>query len=202
MRGGFEDVGVVTDRSSRGGVAAMPSWPVITLERVLHSVGGAAIVSTGTVAAASGASPFNVANEMVAFPFVLHATTPIYKGWAHVGNSPGDNFSIGIYNADYDLCAQSASTAEVTSNVPQAVTLSAKLSPGLYYAALASDNNTTGRYFRWTIATTGALYWKMMGCWRQASIALGALPATATPVAYTNVAFPYFGLLTRSNFDL
>lgn len=194
----------MTDRSSRGGVAPWPTHPIITIERAHHSI-GAGVGFTGSSAAASGTSPFSSANDMNAFPFVLHATTPIFKAWTYVGPFPASfkNFSIGIYDADYNLCAQTASTSDgTTGDVPVAATLTTKLSAGLYYAAMAADNTTSGEYYRWSIPTTGALFWKMMGCWKQASVTLGALPNPATPVAYTNIAFPYFGLLTRSNFDL
>lgn len=192
----------MTDRSPRGGISPLPSWPIITLERVNHSVGADGVIWISTVAAASGASPFDAANEMLAFPFVLWQTTPMNKVWVYNGSSPGDNFSIGLYDADFKLLAETASTGGSGASDAQTVTLQRKLSAGLYYLALAADNATTNRYFRWTVATLGASYWKMFGCWKQASITLGALPNPATPVACTNIAFPYFGLITRTVFDL
>jgi hypothetical protein len=140
---------------------------------------------------------------MLAFPFVLDVATSVNKMFWNNGSSVGGNYSTAIYDADFALLAQTASTAGAGSaSVPQVVTLAARLGPGLYYAVLAHDSATTNRLMRWSIATLGAGYWKMAGCWRQASITLGALPATATPVACNNIAFPVFGLITRTVFDL
>ena len=191
----------MTARTPSGGIAPMPSHPIIAMERAFHSVGGGAIDLLGTTVASSGASPFT-ANDMLAFPFVVWATTQIYKGWVLNGTSAGGNFSIGIYDADYNRVAQSASTGGSGNLAPQMVTLSAKLSAGLYYVAMAADNATSDRYSRWSVATIGAIHWKMMGCWRHASITVGSLPDPATPVVCSNVAFPYFGLITRSAFDM
>lgn len=192
----------MTDRSPRTGTIPLPSRPIITMERGDHSIGADGLSGLGSASAASGASPFNAANEMVAFPFVLWKPTEIFKGFVYNGSSAGGNFSLAIYDADFNVCAQTASTGGTGASAPQTVSLPAKLAAGSYYVAMAADNNTTNRYFRWTIATVGAGLWKMCGCWRQASITVGSLPSTATPVAYTNVAFPLFGLITRSNFDL
>lgn len=190
----------MTDRAVRGGVAALPTSPIITpISR--HSLGGA-LVKAGAGTVASGANPF-ASNEMLAFPFVLTAPiTTVNKVFWLNGSAAGGNLSAAIYNADFTLLVQIASTGGASNSVPQVVSLAAKLAPGLYYAALASDNGTTNRLGRWSLATTGAGFWKMAGCWRQASITVGSLPATATPVACSNIAFPLFGLITRTVFDV
>lgn len=186
----------MTDKSILGGLVRTPTPPVITLasNAVVDkiSIGGTA---------ATGANPF-AANEMLAFPFVLTSLTRIEKVFWVNGSSASSNCSIAIYNADYVLLNQTASTAQSGASAPQPIALATKLSPGLYYCALAHDSATTNRLFRWSITTTGAGFWKMMGCWRQASITLGSLPATATPIACNNVGFPLFGLITRTVFDV
>lgn len=186
----------MTDKTVRGGTAWMPTFPVImpasecALGSYVERAGGEAT---------SGANPF-AANEMIAFPFRLTApVTPVNKGFWLNGSSAGSNYSMAIYNADYVRVVQSASTGGSGANVPQAVSLTAKLSPGLYYCALASDAATTNRLFR---VASNAPTWKVLGCWKQASITVGSLPSTATPVAYTATTMPIYGLITRTVFDV
>ena len=61
---------------------------------------------------------------------------------------------------------------------------------------------TTAQIYRWSIATNGTQTWQSMGCWRQSGITLGSLGSTATPGDMSNIAFPLFGLITRSVFDI
>jgi hypothetical protein len=184
-------------------VANLPTEMVITIAS--RTGAGGAMVRIGPGAPASGASPFT-ANDMLGFAFRLTApSTPIYKGFWLNGSAAGGNTAVAIYDAAFTKLVQTASTAGSGNSVPQSVAWSGgtiKLGPGLYYAVLAHDSATTNRFFRWSIATTGAAYWKALGCFRQASITVGSLPATATPVVCNNVAFPVFGLITRSGFDV
>lgn len=189
----------MTERSIYGGLGPLPTAPVITLAS-RHSA-GAAVRFSGAGGAASGANPF-AANEMLAFPFTLTAPTLMNKVFWVNGSSVANNCSVGLYNADFELLAETASTGLSGASVPQVVTLTRRLSPGLYYLALAHNSATTNRLFRWSFATLGDEMWRILGCWRQASITLGALPATATPVACNNVGFPLFGLITRTVFDV
>lgn len=182
-------------------VAIMPSPYVITMHGRCSA--GAAIARTGTTISASGTNPFN-ANEQLAFPFQLDCPTTIYKAAWMNGSAAGGNFSVAVYDADFKLLAQTASTAGSGNSVPQvaALTSTVKLPPGLYYAALAHDSTTNNRVHRWTVTNVGTLMWNGMGCWREGSVTVGSQPATATPVACTNVGFPHFGLITRSGYDL
>jgi hypothetical protein len=205
VRDCIEDVGVVTDRNARGGVAFLPTAPTITLAS-RHAGGGGGnmirLVSPG--APASGVSPWSAAaNDLLAFSFTLTAPiTNVNKVFWINGSAAGGNTSIGIYDADYVLLAQTASTAGSGNSLPQVVSLPLRLGPGLYYCAIAHNATTTNQFQRWSLATTGTAFWKMMGCWRQASVTVGALPATATPTAITNIAFPVFGTINRTGYDV
>lgn len=190
----------MTDRLVQGGYVPMPTSPVILISGRNAVGGGMRVANMGSPS--SGGNPF-AANEMLAFPFVLTAPiTNVNKGFVLNGSSTGANFSLAIYDADFNMINQTGSTAQSGASVPQSVSLATRLRPGLYYVAMAASDATTGRWFRWSQATVGNHWMKALGCWKQASITVGSLPATATPEALTNIAFPVFGLITRTVFDV
>ncbi len=187
------------------GLTAMPSPPIITLaSRVAF---GATLARTGPGNAASGASPWSgAANVLLAFPFVLEAPrTTIYKGFAITGSSAGSNFEVGILDASFEKIVSSGSVSggAVANTAVMADLTDTTLPPGLYYAAMSCDATTTGRWFRWSPAGAAAIaFWMAFGCWQQAAAGPGSFPTTATPADITNAAFPLFGLITRSVLDL
>jgi hypothetical protein len=147
---------------------------------------------------ASGTNPFG-ANEVHAYPFRLDAPwTHVYYLFWNNGSAAGGNSSIAVYDADYRVIHQSASTAGASNNGMQVVTVDLNLRAGLYYLALAHDGTTTNRFFRWTLATNGVAAFRLAGCWKQTGITVGALPSTATPVAFTGVSLAVFGMVTRA----
>lgn len=186
--------------SERGNVPVrdLPAPPVITIASRVSV--GAALGKFGAPQPASGGSPF-AANDMNAFPFILTAPTKIEKAFWVNGSAAGSNYASAIYDADYNKLIQSASTGGTGNSVPQAVAMAIKLPAGLYYCALATDASVTDRLFRWVLATTGPGFFKMFGCWRQASVTLATLPNPATPVAINLAAYGLHGLITRSVFD-
>jgi hypothetical protein len=152
----------------------------------------------------SGTSPWSdAANALLAFPFVLEATTTIYKGFACTGTSAGSNFEVGILNDAFGKIVSSGTTAAgAVANVAVVADLTdTTLPPGLYYAAMSCDATTTNRWVRFN-NTTGNTLWQSFGCWRQAAAGPGSFPSTATPADMTNASFPLFGLITRSVFDV
>jgi hypothetical protein len=187
----------VTERGNTP-VSDLPVPPVITMASRLSIGAGVGRLGSTPV---TGTSPF-AANDMLAFPFTLPSLTSIYRGFWINGSTVGNSISMAIYDADYNLLAQTASTGQATISAPQSAVMTAKLSPGLYYCAMAHDSATTNHFVRWSVLTFGAGIWKMLGCWRQASVTLGSLPNPATPVACNNVGFPVCGLLTRSDFNI
>ena len=151
----------------------------------------------------SGVSPWSAgANDLLAFPFVLEATTTIYKGFACTGSAAGSNFEVGILDADYNKIVSSGSVSGgAVASVPvMADFTDVTLPPGLYYAGMSCDATTTNRWTRWSASITGLF--QSAGFWKQASAGPGSFPTTATPADLTNVAFPLFGLITRSVFDV
>jgi hypothetical protein len=189
--------------SRLSGITPLPSPPVITLGSRL-SVGCSFLARTGgTTAAATGASPWSdAANCLLAFPFILEAAqTAFYKGFWVNGSSTGGNSEVAIYDGAYNKIISTGSVGNATNSVPQSAAFSSTvtLPPGAYYACMAHDATTTNHFARWTSLK---VYYQMVGCWKQASITLGSLPSTATPADMTNAAFPLFGLITRSVFDV
>lgn len=189
--------------SRRFGLRGMPSPPVITLAS--RSSIGSGLIKTATAAPATGISPWSdAANCLLAFPFVLEQMTTFYKGFWVNGSAAGNNSEVGIWDDAYNKITTTGSVAGSGNSVPQAATLGATvtLPPGLYYAGMAHNATTTNQLFRWSVGTQGQAYWQAMGCWRQSGITLGSLGSTATPGDMTNIAFPLFGLITRSVFDV
>lgn len=185
------------------GFRGLPSPPVITIASRLSV--GLGLARFGVTLPASGASPWSgAANVLLAFPFVLEVPTTIYKGFALAGASPGSNFEVGITDDAYNKIVSSGSiSGGAVASVPVMADLTdTTLPPGLYYAGMSCDATTTGRWFQWTVATIGNALYQSLGCWQQAAAGPGSFPTTATPADITNVAWPVFGLITRSVFDV
>lgn len=185
------------------GGLVVPAAPTITL--VSRNAVGSGIVRTGIVSPASGASPWSdAANALLAFPFTLVGATTFYKGFWVNGSAAGGNSEVAIYDENFNKIVTTGSVAGATNSVPQvaALTATVRLAPGLFYAAMAHDATTTNQLSRFAITSIGNVIWQSLGCWRQAGITLGSLPATATPGDMTTVGFPLFGLITRSVFDV
>lgn len=155
---------------------------------------------------ASGATPNQAANEMDGFVFHLTAPfTKIYKAFWFNGATAGGNHSVAIYDEFFRKIAETASTAGAGNSQPQSVAFTPSpiiLGPGTYYAVLSNSITTSGTFSRWIC--NSMLFYNYLGCWRQTSITVGSLPATATPARYasTNGGVGHFGLITRSNFDV
>lgn len=179
----------------------LDSPPLITLSCRL-SLGSNSGRQLGTPA--SGVSPWSdAANKLLAFPFVLERQTTIYKAFWLNGSAAGGNSEAGIWDSAYNKIVTTGSIAGSGNSAPQAADLTdTTLDPGLYYAGMAHNATTTNQLTRWSLATLGIGVLMAMGCWTQTGITLGSLASTATPGDMTNVAFPVFGLITRSNFDL
>ncbi len=187
--------------SASVGIRNLASPPIITLASRCSA--GGAISRLGLGAAASGASPWSdAANCLLAFPFVIESPTTFYKGMWVNGGSVGGNSEVGLWDASFNKIVTTGSIAGSGASVPQSTALSSTVTmpPGLYYAGMAHDATTTGQLIRWSVATIGIALFQGLGCWRQSGITLGSLGATATPGDLTNVAFPVFGLITRTVF--
>lgn len=159
-------------------------------------------------AAASGASPWSdAADGLLAYPFVVEAPTLINKFfWVNGTSVTTSTSDMALYDASFNkVGTATGSITNANINVPQATAPSGgafTIPPGLYYCAITHAQTTTGHFFRWSSGTFGIAVWKSLGCWKMAAQAAGSTPATATPGAITNVAFPLCGIVTRSAFDL
>ncbi len=186
------------------GLRGMPSPPTITpVSRC--SLSAEIIRGFGPGAAASGVSPWSdAADTVLAFPFVLETTTTFYKVfWVNGSGTIGGTRDVAIYDDAFNfVVGTGAATNAVTVSVPQIVALSATttLPPGLYYAGMGCSVTTTNNVHRWSIATTGIGFWMAAGCWKTTDA--NPINLNATPADLTNVAFPLFGLITRSVFDV
>lgn len=182
------------------GFGALQSPPVITLASRCAWARGAFAAGS----AASGISPWSdAANSILAFPFVIECQTTFYKGFWVNGSAAGGNSEVGIWDDAFNKIVTTGSIVGTGNSVPQAADITdTTLPPGLYYAGMAHNATTTNQLFRWSVATIGIALWMSIGCWKQGGITLGSLGATATPADLSNVAFPVFGLITRSVFDV
>ncbi len=186
------------------GLRPMPSPPVITAVS-RGALGGSMIVRMGGTTPATGTSPWSdAANSLLAFPFVIEVDTTFYKGFWVNGSAAGGNSEVGIWDAAYNKIVTTGSVAGSGNSVPQAAAFASsatpKLQPGLYYAGMAHSATTTNQLARMSCGSSGLL--QAAGCWKQAGITLGSLAATATPGDMTNAVFPFFGLITRTVFDV
>lgn len=189
------------------GLRPRPAPPIIHAGSQC-ALGAMAVGAAQTGALVSGASPWSDAADFIlCYPFVLDAPTPVYKVWWWNGSSVGSNYDIAIYDEGYNFIASTgASTAgSGSAGLPQAVALSATvvLSPGRYYCGMVCNATTTNRVTRWSITTYGAGFWMAAGCFKSNATDTPPIASSAiTPADYTNVAFPVFGLITRTGFDL
>lgn len=156
----------------------------------------------------TGVSPWSdAADSIICFPFTLDVATPVYKVFWVNGSSvnAGTTFDVAIYDEDYNFIASTgAATAQGSASVPQVVALSATvtLPPGRYYAGMSCSVTTTNRVIRWSIGTIGISHWMAAGCFKTAADTPPIAASSITPIDLTNVAFPVFGLITRSVFDV
>lgn len=183
------------------GLRQMPSPPVITFASRC-----APFPALRTAAAAvSGISPWSdAANTVLAFPFVIEADTTFYKVfWLNGSGTIGGTRDVAIYSEDFTfIVGTGAATSATGPSAIQTVALTATttLPPGLYYAGMGCSVTTTNNQVRWSFATLGIPFWMALGCWKTTDA--NPINLDATPADLTNIAFPVFGLITRSVFDV
>lgn len=186
--------------SRLSGTRALPSPPLITF--VCRLAQPMAVGYAGT--AQTGTSPWSdVADTVLAFPFVLEQTTTFYKVFWANGSAAGGTSDVAIFDKDFKfIVGTGAATAGSGNTLPQVVALTATttLPPGLYYAGMTHSATTTNQVGRWNAAARLLGLFTAFGCWK--STDAGPINLDATPVSLTTDSFPLFGLITRSGFDL
>lgn len=191
--------------SSIIGVTPLPSPHLIMPQGRLAAT--QAVMNQGLAASgAGGAQPWSdAANAILAWPFTIETSTPIYKAVATKGTpDTSKHWEVGVWDADYTkLMTTGSVTVTSGSNEPQAAafTSSFTLDAGLYYCGMVYDATASTPWYAWSAGTAGAAVWQSVGCWRQSGVTIGSLAASATPGDITNAVFPAFGLITRSAFD-
>ena len=188
--------------SRRYGIRPLPTPPIISLASRCAYDGMRPLATPAT-----GASPWSDAADFIlCYPFILDTPTTIYKVWWANGSAAGGNSDVAVYDEDYNfIVGTGASTAGSGSDVPQAVALTATtvLPPGRYYAGMSHNATTTNQIQRYSITTTGIALFMAAGCFKSSATDTPPIAASAiTPADLTNVAFPNFGLITRTGFDL
>lgn len=112
-------------------------------------------------------------------PIVVYATVTITSMRTQVGTAGNGHLQMGIYDANGNLLASTASAATVTGIMTLALTSSLSIGPGRYYLALWIDNATDS-----TFSANGTT----PGAWPALSgVNAGGLPAlmsTANPVNF------------------
>lgn len=128
-----------------------------------------------TLAQSVAVSNWPTANRAMFYPVSISSHITIVKMFVTNGGTVSGNIDVGIYDRDGVRLVSSGSTAQSgTSAIQEFNVTDTVLSPGLYYLAVALDNNT-GQVDMWSINTTLA---RSFGCLEQTSAF--PLPSTAT----------------------
>lgn len=129
----------------------------------------------------------------------IHVGSPVLVKQLFVlnGATASGNIDVGLYASDGTRITSAGSTAQAGTSAIQAFNITdIQIGSGLYYIAVALDNNT-GTVEGHTFAiTAGANALKTMGLAQQASAF--ALPATATLATITSNLLPWAGLTVNS----
>lgn len=134
------------------------------------------------------------ANRAIYYPFTLASTVLVKQLWCFNGSVLSGAVDLGIYSGGGTRIISTASTAQAGASAIQAFNITdTQLGPGLYYMAMAMDNNT-GRTQNVTIGTASRL--QATGYAQQASAF--SLPTLATFAATGTDYAPLFGLSTNS----
>ena len=171
--------------------------PAVTLHPwSLESIGIKIVSQGGTNIGSAASTAYPTANQAIYVPFYLTERLTVTQLWWVNGASVSGNVDVGIYSEDGRRLISTGSTAQSGTNATQVVNITdTPLGPGLFYLALAMDNNT-GTLVRGTAGSVDRL--KATGCAQEASAF--ALPATATFATIASDYVPLFGLTTRSVF--
>lgn len=148
---------------------------------------------TGTV---GGAWP--AVNRALAFPFTLTQAETVYKVSYRIGTVAGGNFDIGVYDSSFSLLFSTGTTAVGATTATWKTVDNAdwSLSPGTYYAAMATDSSST-TVFRYSSMNAAGLYNYGL---REMDTAF-VLPATFTAAGSITSAFmPLFFLHLTTTF--
>jgi len=163
----------------------------------LGNLSSMSVASVGSVilkAAGTGAAAYPTANQAIFVPFRIAHPIVVTQLFALVNSSSG-NIDMGIYDAFGTKIVSIGSTAMAGSSVLQAFNITdTKIGPGLFYLAIALDNNT-GQLIRVTFTAAAAM--KALGLAEMATAF--ALPATATFATAASNYLPIIGLTTRSS---
>lgn len=154
----------------------------------LNAAGQGLIPRQGTAAA----STYPAANRAVFVPVEIERTVTIVAvGVFNAGVS--GNIDLGIYREDGSRVASTGSIAQSGASTIQTASLSATLTPGVYFMAVSRDNITTGGFFAWApdLAFAEAI------CAQQMDSAF-PLPSTATFANQTTGFVPEMWLMMQS----
>lgn len=121
------------------------------------------------------AAAWPTANKAIYVPFSVYETITVRKMFWENGGSVSGNVDVGIYDINWVRLVSSGSTAQAGTSAIQEVNITdTTLASGIYYLAMAMDNNT-GQIGRW--GPTAAIG-RGLGVSEEASAF--PLPSTAT----------------------
>src|SRR5262245_23409405 len=146
------------------------------------------------VRAGMTSTTWGTANRATYIPFECDRPRVITQGWVRNGSAAANgNWDLGIYTADGRLLVSCGSTAQVTPDAYQLVTLAKRLDRGVYYFAIVADSASTS-FYQQTSGSTGDT--KAWGILNQTSAF--ALPSQATFATNTVTTIPLAGLTGRA----
>lgn len=152
------------------------------VERVSYSLG------TSNVGASVA---YPAANLAIFVPFVLEHPATAFETWVETGAVTTSNVTeIGVYTTAFVRLFTTATTVATASDTVNSVGMTDYvLDRGSYYLAFGCDG--TRNYAASALAP--GIY-QSAGLMEQTGLTGAALPATATPVAYTRTFLHLFGL--------
>ncbi len=147
--------------------------------------------AVGNVGLTYASAVYPTANKIYYIPFRIGATVLVKRLYCVNGAAVSGNIDLGVYDQNGKRLIVAGSTAQASTNVPQAIdTTDTELLPGCYYFGIQCSN-TTSAFFRNNSAVS---LLQGRGLYMETAGGIG-LPSTATGVRITNAYFPACGLM-------
>lgn len=173
----------------------MGVWPMIgpvtpvMISAVSPYATGLSLAATST----STPSAASVANEARLFPFILPEGVEVRKLFCQIGATPPAHLDVGIYTDTFNLITSTGSVAGGSANALQEFDITDLILDGMtpYYMAMVTDDTGTT-----LTINCGTVRLPVAAGWCKMATAF-PLPATITPVLWTSLIIPLFGLSLR-----
>lgn len=141
-----------------------------------------AIVVSGSSFLTTNLAAWAVANKAILAPIIVQNVLTVYQFAWFNGATVAGNVDVGIYDKNFARVVSLGSTAQAgTSAIQVGDIADTTLDPGLYYAAMASDD-ATATFARGGTGVASVLF-RACGC--VTMDAAFPLPSTVTPASFS-----------------